>query len=266
MSRPLTRYKIGLAVLGFLTIGFFVIMIVQANMTGQDDRTYRRANQIARNLNDYVDKNRKIPESLATVTNDDQPTDITYRRLSADKYAFCVRYRAASSNLNSGIGRIFSPQFHGYGYYEDLSYYNSYDDSVLYLNENHRAGLNCQTVRPQFADSKTQTTDVSVKPAAFTKNTDGSYTVCGVHTNYFDGEGHVLEGPPTTPGAVSISSNSYPYVGNRLLFMISPASQEFDESCKPLTPADLNVGSTVAVFDITSTNASATSIFLKRSY
>lgn len=253
MPHPLTRYKIGLAAIGLLALGLFIAALVQANATKQDDHTYQEANKIAEQLDNYITDQQTVPASLAAAHITHVPAAVSYRKSSAKQYVFCVRYQTASSS------RTLLSELNGYRYYAtDSSPYN-----MVYLTADHHAGKNCQTVQPEFTGSGA--TNSTVTPP-FVKNADGSYTVCGVHTNYFDGEGHVLQGPPTTPGAISISSTSYPYVGSRLLFIISPASQEFDENCQPLTPTDLQAGNTVSVFDITSPNAPATSIFLKRSY
>lgn len=113
----------------------------------------------------------------------------------------------------------------------------------------YHPGRNCQ-VNNAYTDGQIQ---------SWVKNGDGTYTVCGVRTNYFDAEGQIV--PPTinTPNVVDV---------NNELFIFSATSKAFDEKCNQLAQTDLHVGNKVDVFDITSSGGrpvSAVSIFLKRS-
>lgn len=95
-------------------------------------------------------------------------------------------------------------------------------------------------------------------PPAFVKNSDNTYTVCGVQAGYYGGEGYIV--PPTIniPNVVDISNQIY---------MFSAESKAFDEQCDELKRSDLKVGDRVDVFDrLSSTNTTpAVSTFLKRS-
>jgi hypothetical protein len=260
----LTLYKLGLGFIGLVVFTIVVATIVQAGHARDDQQAYKQANKMADKLNGWVDKEQDIPNSLAAAGIQNTTSAITYQKLSTQRYKFCINYRSANSG---GFSQTIFSSLYG-SRYENGMTDPSYEDVGLYLSPYYHKGLNCQTVKPSFADSSNSSSSSSTTPAAqpFTKNADGSYTVCGVNTNYYDGEGHVTQGPPATPGSISISSDAYPYVGSRLLFIFSAGSKEFDEKCNPLIPADLTVGSTVAAFSITSPNTSATTVFLKRSF
>jgi hypothetical protein len=108
-----------------------------------------------------------------------------------------------------------------------------------------------------------QVSQVYVQP--FVKNSDGSYTVCGVKTNSYATESTIIPSSVNRPDGAPIID-----VGNEL-FVFSAGSKAFDEQCNPLTRADLKIGDKVDVFDIVYPWQPGTplkpmvSIFLKRS-
>lgn len=252
--RRFVSYRLGFGILWLFSLVVLIVVLTQAGAVRHDNQLYRRADTISTKLNDYTDGYHKVPASLAAARITNVPSAITYRKLSAKSYRFCVNYRSASSDYNStrALDRLYGESTSDGEGTADKSTY-------LYIDLYHPKGVVCQTVSPNLAtDSDTTSTTVSTDP--FTKNSDGSYTVCNVHTNYFDGQGHVLQ---VLPGSISISALSYPYAGDRQLFMISPSSQFFDTNCKPLTAADIHPNDSLDVFDITSPTSSAVSIFLK---
>ncbi len=265
---PLAKYRIGLAVLAFFTLVTFAVVLDQAGAHKQDLKTQEAANAIATKLNNYVDGQEKVPPSLAAAGIKDVPPSISYVKQSADIYDFCVTYKSSGG----GSGLVGAAQsFLATGSLAGTEY-SGYSD--LEINPVYHAGKNCQLVNTEIsslngssASTQTQTqTQTQATQTPYVKNSDGSYTVCGVKTNYFEAEGHITRADTPPSSSISLNATSGPFIGAYQLVLISPASQVFDESCDTLQPAALQVGDTVDVFTITSPDANAVSILLKRSY
>ena len=155
------------------------------------------------------------------------------------------------------------------------TYSSDYSDSgsdqyYLYLDSQHHKGENCQTITSSYQDSSSydqssldQTDASSSSSSSYTTNSDGTYTVCGVHADYYEFEGHLKQ--DITPAQTSVSvMESYPYAGYSVSAFVSPSSQYFSSSCKPLAATDFHNGDFVDVFDIASPNTQAVTIFYKR--
>lgn len=240
----------------------FAVVLDQAGAHKQDAKTQKAANAIADKLDNYVDNNEKVPSSLAAAGIRNVPPAIRYTKKTADIYEFCITYE--SSDSGSGVaGAAQSFLMTGSLSGEDLSGYTD-----LVINPVYHKGKNCQLINTEVTsqssgNTNTQTTQTQTP---YVKNSDGSYTVCGVKTNYFETEGHVTRADTPPSASISLNATSGPFVGAYQLVLLSQGSQIFDESCNALQPSDLQVGNTVDVFTITSPNASAVSILLKRSY
>jgi hypothetical protein len=100
---------------------------------------------------------------------------------------------------------------------------------------------------------------------SFSKNSDGSYMVCGVYAGKFTIDGTVMPTAVKRPDGSPVID-----VGNEL-FVFSAKSLAFDEDCNQLSVSDLRAGDKVDVFNIfdhvqyPTTPKPAVSIFLKRS-
>jgi hypothetical protein len=261
VKRSITGYRIGLAVIGVLALVVFAIVLDRAGAHRQDTQTGETVNGIADKLNNYIDDKQKVPSSLAAAGIKNIPANVSYRKRTKDIYEFCVNYQASTNGFNlSGAAQNFLINGNLAGN-ADSGYSSGY--SQLFIDPIHHQGENCQTVDTGITSNNT-TTQTTTQQSPFVQNSDKSYTVCGVHTNYYDGTGHV--NTDITASSISLSATDYPYVGARLLFIVSSGSQFFDEQCKSLQKSDIQPGDTVSVFDITPGNTPAISIFLKRSF
>jgi hypothetical protein len=148
VNARLFKYKVGLGVLGLITLGFVVFAVVQAQNSKQDAKTHEAAVEIAEKLNNYVSTNQEIPDSLDTVGASDVPSTITYRKLSDESYRFCITYKADSGSLDatSAVNQAIS------GYYGQ-SYESPEEGSSLYISYLYKEGENCQTITPVIYDS-----------------------------------------------------------------------------------------------------------------
>lgn len=264
VRNSLAKYRLGLAVLGLFTLIVFAVVLDQAGAHKQDAKTQKAANGIATKLNNYVNDQEKVPPSLAAAGIKDVPPSISYVKQSADIYDFCITYKSSSS----GSGIVGAAQsFLSTGSFAG-SDYSGYSD--LEINPVYHQGKNCQLVNTGVSSINSSSTSSQTQTQAaqtpYVKNSDGSYTVCGVKTNYFENEGHVTRADTPPSASISLNATSGPFIGAYQLVLVSPASQVFDENCAPLQPTALQVGDTVDVFTITSPNANAVSILLKRSY
>jgi type II secretory pathway pseudopilin PulG len=263
MQHSLVKYRIGLSVLGVLTLIVFALVLDQASANKQDVQTQDAANSIADKLNNYVNDKQIVPSSLAEAGIKNVPVTVSYQKKTSSVYVFCATYRTDNNGLSTAGSLIQNFMSNGDQGNAPNSYFGG---SQLYIDPTYHKGKNCQEIDTGITSTSNSSTNQAAPTSPLIHNSDGSYTVCGVKTNYYDGEGHVTQTTAVTPSSISTDSTSYPYVGARQLFIFSPSSQVFDESCKTLSPSDLHIGDTVDVFDITSPNTSAVSIFLKRSY
>jgi hypothetical protein len=262
VKSSLVRYRIGLGVIALLTLIVFVLVLDLASAHKQDAQTQRTANSIADKLDNYINDKEKVPASLAEAGVKNLPSNMTYRKKTADVFEFCITYK--SSNKSPGtVGTIQNVLMNGS--LDEGGYYSGASD--LEINPVYHKGKNCQTIDTRLSSiASTSTTTQATQPVQtpYVKNADGSYTVCGVNTNYFETEGPITRAATPPSSSISLNATSAPYVGAYELVLISPSSQIFDNSCKTLAAADLHVGDNVDVFNITSPTTSAVSIILKR--
>lgn len=148
MQRSLTKYRIGLSLIGLFTLGILVVVLMQASATKQDQQTLNRANDIATQLNTYT-YNGIAPYSLSQAGINNVPSTILYTRTGASSYQFCVTYKQASSDFSAtGVAQnVVARGFGGGtddGSINNQSAYNNLPD--LEINPVHHKGVNCQTV------------------------------------------------------------------------------------------------------------------------
>lgn len=147
MRSKLTKYKIGLAVIGLFTIVLLIIVLMEAGPTKQDSNTYNQANNIANKLNTYVDSSGLVPDTLATAGAYNAPSTISYTELSDTSYRFCVDYKTTSDNFDPSAAETSLITSSGHGSSKDQSLDQSYAaDGFLFIDPDHHKGNNCQTV------------------------------------------------------------------------------------------------------------------------
>ena len=149
MQNALLKYKIGLAVIMICVIGLAGWLGVQSNATKADSQTQKTATEVAEQLNDYVSQKQKIPDALIEAGVTDAPGEITYKKLSSERYEFCVNYRTASSGYSvTGLESIAMAALYGSSSYDFSSEEDDSELSYLYISYSHSKGENCQTVKP----------------------------------------------------------------------------------------------------------------------
>lgn len=259
MKASLLRYKIGLLIIAILTIGLVIFVIVQAGAVKQDTKTTQDATNIAQKLNDYVDAQGAVPDSLATAGVRNVPSTISYQKLSDSKYRFCITYRAPGGSAAIGdLETRFSDAMSidgGGSISSDVG--QTSDQGVLVIPDPHHKGANCQTITPY--------TTLPAPASPVSSNLQGQNTVCGVKTDYYDANGTItaIDLSSSSGGPFVTVASQASYGAMTLSFQISADSKIFDTSCKQLSVSDLHVGDTVGVYDIVSPTTSAVSIFLK---
>ncbi len=147
----MTKYYIGLGVIGLITLGLVIYTIVLGSSGKQDANTEKRANEIASKLNSYISKNRKIPASLSEAGVNDAPSTITYTKNSdGTTYKFCVTYKSATSYGSDPTELLWGGALQGASQEDNSysSYSSDYQPATLYLSYYHKKGENCQTIKP----------------------------------------------------------------------------------------------------------------------
>lgn len=151
------KYYIGLGAIGFITLVFLGLTFAKGASAKQDNDTKTKASSIATDLNNYISKNRKIPESLDEAGIKDVPKTISYKKDSSTEYTFCVTYKEAKSygsvdptSLLSGSAlRQNSTSLDD----EVYSLSSTYKSSSLYPTMSYKKGENCQTIKPYLLSS-----------------------------------------------------------------------------------------------------------------
>jgi hypothetical protein len=143
----LTKYVIGLSVLGAFVLVLLVLVLVKASASKADNLTYKAASQISNDLNDYVTKNNAIPDSLDKATKVSVPSTVTYTKKSDSKFEFCVTYKSSNIDVSatSAETSFLSGSF-------SASTSSSKTSSYLYISSDHKAGKQCQTIEPYIVN------------------------------------------------------------------------------------------------------------------
>jgi hypothetical protein len=155
MPRALSKYRLGLAVIAIFTLGLLIVVMAQASATKQDNTTDTQANKAADKISNYTDNYGTIPASLKTAGADKLSPNISYRKLSATKYQFCVKYKAASSGFDTtSVEQSLVTAAMGQGTGGGGGYnYTSGDNTYLSVPTTHHKGQNCQTITPYLYNS-----------------------------------------------------------------------------------------------------------------
>lgn len=152
--KALTPYKIGLAVMGLLTVTLFTVVLTQANSAKQDNKTNKAVTDIVSKLNDYISVGQQIPNDLAAAKIKDVPSSVSYKKISDMSYKFCVTYQSQASGYDGATNIVEDILYRGLngGSYPAEPYYNdqvtSDDHSYLYAPQDYKKGENCQTITP----------------------------------------------------------------------------------------------------------------------
>lgn len=141
------KYFVGIFALGLLSAVLAVYVLVQGASGKQDNQTLKAAKDAAEKINNYVTEQNKAPGSLEEAGVKNTPATIKYTKKSASEFEFCATYKK-SNKLNIGsIDQILSGMTVS-GQAENGSYYDDYGSSYLYIDDQYKAGENCQTIKP----------------------------------------------------------------------------------------------------------------------
>jgi hypothetical protein len=151
MRSAIQKYYIGLGVLGLLTLGLLIYVIIAGGLSRQDTITFKSANQVANKLNNYIEAKQKIPSDLSEAGVTDVPDTISYTKLSSSSYKFCMTFRSASGeSVSNSVSQAVSSYQNASG---GASYYPDYNDTQLYISSDYQKGENCKTVKPYIYDA-----------------------------------------------------------------------------------------------------------------
>ncbi len=149
-SGSITKYKFGLLAIAIFTVALLIAVIIQAGPTKQDTQTYNKATNIANSLNNYIDTNGIIPNTLGDAGIYNIPSTVSYQpNPDGNSYKFCVDYKTTSSGFDSANvagDLVTSSEGGGSG----GNYTNNTD---LYINTSHKKGENCQTIYPSYLNN-----------------------------------------------------------------------------------------------------------------
>ncbi len=147
MKTSLLPYKIGLGVIGLITLIFLIVVLSAASNYKYDSELNNQANLIANRLNNYLNTHYYgVPNSLSGAGITNVPNGIAYTRLSFDSYKFCVNYKANSNGFSSTQveQQLLSSSLGNQSTATPLQP----DNSILFIGSNYHKGENCQLIKP----------------------------------------------------------------------------------------------------------------------
>ena len=228
------KYYIGLLVIGFITLclaGYIGILGVQ---TRQDIETEKKAMRIADQLNAYTDRNATLPKDLATAGVGDVPKTVSYQKLTAETYKFCVNYKQskgyASTDITSTITNAATSKL--YGFSGDIA--PDYQSTYLYVGSSHEKGENCQTIKPYMYSSSYNSSAAS-EP----------YKICETAYDYW---WSFLKVTSVTPRSGNTNAVLYTDDSTNRSVELDAGVKVFDHDCKAIALSDLHAGDFVDVY------------------
>lgn len=147
-TNAIKKYYVGFALLSLLSIGIAAYVLMQGVAGKQDIQTNKKANEIAKDLNNYIAKNRTIPENLEEADIRDVPNTIKYTKKDSSSFEFCVTYKSDKSYASNGVMDVLWGSALRSNSFDDDMYESDYTPSTLYLPYSYKKGENCQTVEP----------------------------------------------------------------------------------------------------------------------
>ena len=272
MKKNLFWYEVGLAVIGVFVIGVAIFVIMQAGNTKQDAATDKKANSIADKLNSYVTDHQTIPQSLTEVGVTGVPSTITYQKLGASSYKFCVTYKNNSSGFDATsavIDAVSGTSVDTSG--DGLS--SSYDKYSLNVDTTHHKGINCQTIKPiiyqssptvcNYTYSSSSITSCPEIPSHQPAQSTSTHPVCGfgqqpssscttgcpqyVQPSYavlYDGTVKTLT---MTQGGVTKQMTITTANGTTVTVVVNGDTKGFNQDCTSIDSSDIVEGNKVRV-------------------
>lgn len=146
------KYQIGLAILGVFTVALVLLVVAQAGSRQADLKTQKQAAQLSDDLEEYLDKNKQIPDSLADAGITRATSNVKYKKISDKEFEICLKYKT-----NGGGNELSSVVFEEIRYQVDPNYYYDsdyrYNAYYLSLDDTYRKGWDCQTTEPYFENN-----------------------------------------------------------------------------------------------------------------
>ncbi len=192
------KYYRGLIVLALLTLGLTAWVISLGIGSRQDVKTEKRAQEIATDLNEWVAKEEKVPDSLNAAGIKNVPDTISYSKKDADSYEFCVTYKAAKDYGSEGgiVTPLITRAMSGVAADTSASMpiIEGYTNTALYFYGSHNKGKNCQTIKPYYygkpipasaSDSPASTTETFPAPDSEASTIDLYEEYCSPDSVYY---------------------------------------------------------------------------------
>jgi hypothetical protein len=252
MKTSLLRYKIGLGIFVLLTIGLAGLVLIQAVKTKQDATTVNAANNVADTVNDYVMRQNVVPVSLKQAGVRSAPQTLSYRKISADRYTFCVTYKTTSSGFDPTAAVVSLATSGSIDTNSDISN----DSPELTIPSTHHKGTNCQTIKPYITQATTYFAPQE-DPQQQAKTSGAQDDACGMsgYGTHYSGTiitSKTSDGSPVIPTAdqtfiATIKASGTTPSGEQTLTMPEDFNA-FDGSCTTIDHASIQPGDAVSVF------------------
>jgi hypothetical protein len=260
-------------------VSLALLLYIPGQVARQDARTWGKAQDAANEINSYVLARQVLPADLKAINfTPDDDNKVTYRKISDTAYEFCVQYRRAGVVSYSGSEYTGGPSIMdtvdnllydpGGSYDGDIAYT---DTKLLYVPRKHKAGANCQTIKPEL---KQQQSVAASKPQPLSQAANGHTLVCKVEVSRYLARGPILKFNPqqvylnnsqtkTAVMFIDVNYSQIPGDAGSTTYMHKDDSLIFDQNCKQLNLVNLKIGDMVQVYSVISADKGAVDIFLK---
>ncbi len=252
--KGMTKYYVGLALLVVFAAGLVGYTIVSGADAKSDKKTTEAVMKIAPKLDEFVNTKGSIPDKLSEIDGvGSVPTTITYKKLSEEKYKFCVVYKTEASGFDAGVTGIFTGALYGSAlsgadYPASESYFDYYS-----LTYNHKKGENCQTVKPYLNTYKDDQTyyDSSSTDYGGSAVPAGTASVCVPSSTGYTAEGSgVIEVIDIPTKTISLAQN---VTGKPAQIEFDDITKAYDKSCAEIKVGALKVGDSIKHYGFVAT-------------
>lgn len=255
--KGIAKYYIGVVVLVVFAAGLVGYTIASGSDAKTDKKTTEKANAVAMKLDSQISMDGKIPENLDALGVKDIPPTVTYKKISDEKYKFCVTYKSAGSAFDAGLFSLFGGALYGGALSAGAESYEpseGYLDSY-YLIYNHKKGENCQTVKPYGTGgyygkdvSGLGLSDDSVTDFGSSSSTPApQYTpVCSSQSSGFTGYGiGIISAVDGTGRSITVTEET---AGKSTTVEFDEITKAYDKSCAEIKIATLKAGDKIKFY------------------
>lgn len=251
-QKGIAKYYIGLIVLVVFAAGLVGYTIAAGNDAKSDKKTSEAVNKIAPALETYINKNYALPADLEELNVNNIPSTVTYKKISDEKYKFCVTYKSSANSFDGGLfslfgGALYRSAYSGSDYTASEEYLDTYK-----LIFNHNKGANCLTVKPPavggygYDETGTGGYDDSITDYDYSTSATKYKAVCGTGETSFTSQGTgTIAAIDPVGRTITLAQDE---TGKPAQIEFDEITKTYDKSCAEIKIGTLKVGDKVKYY------------------